>query len=445
MDELMVDEDGLNSVATAGHQLKLEKTSANPKDIRRLGALINIIHSFLALRRAGPEVEYEPFVFLIGYMLAIGLVGGLAWGAALYFGASLALAGCVSVASIAVVLALVAVVTYVKLMKHDLWLNPVPIFLQGDDHTLKPGRLAKWLARLLNNRVFITVSFCLIVLSLLVGTVLPFLMVTGVFPPAALLLFSFTGVGAIVAVTATFAGVILVSGMMLLLLSLPPIQELIKQTIAEKKVLGVVSILFTAGAVAAIPLACFLAGFISPVLGVAGTMLFFTIVALTAAPIIYLVTSRALGAIAVFFIRAVAALAALIFKPENCYVAAGNAANAVNNGKSISTAINENCQSSFFAKCLAWVMFGYHYLIAVIQGSNYQTELKNPGFCSTYCRMETVFKPADTAATKAIKVLETVLGYSFDGFFDNSSTTESAEDKPKYKRLNPGGHSGDDA
>jgi len=372
-------------------------------------------------------------LLLIALGLPIAGLGLLSWTLALSFGGGLALAICFAVATVMALPILFVFVGFLGLKSGALWKeNHVPIFLRDDDHNLKSGWLAKWLAKWLNNRVFITLGFCFIELGLLAVVVLPFLMVSGVFSPAALLLFSFTGAGAMVAVTVTFAGMLLAIGVLFWLLSLPRVQDLIKQTFAEKKALLTVSILFTGGAVIAIPLACFMAGFISPGLGVVGTLLFFTVLALAAAPLVSFAVSRAFGAIAVFLIRGFAKLGELIFGSNDFYTAAKDAFDEVkDNGTSQSVAIENHCTTRG-AKRLAWVMFGYHGLIAVTQGSEYQTELENPGFVDTYYRMQTVkdeFSLGDTVATKAMKVFETVVtGYSFTHPLHHAAFPQDGDD-----------------
>jgi len=165
------------------------------------------------------------------------------------------------------------------------------------------------------NKGLILGGFALIVLGLIAAAVLPLLMVTGVFTPAAaLMLFTLTGPLAILAATATIAGLTILLGMAVLGLSSGRVQNLLGQIKADKKMLAVLGLLFVLAALA-VPAIVFAAtgSALLPGLGLAGSIVLFTAAALIAAPIAYFVGSRGLGEVAIAIMSVIGLIAGGIF------------------------------------------------------------------------------------------------------------------------------------
>jgi len=246
------------------------------------------------------------------------------------------------------------------------------------------------------NRLLIISGFALMALSLIAAGILPLLMATGVFAPAALMLFTFTGPLAIVAVTAVLAGLTFMLGLSVLGLSHHITHGVIQQIFAHHKAQLLVGLLVVAGAVA-IPALVFtvLGTPLLPGLGLAGSIVLFTAAALIAAPFAYFVATRGVGEFVVAVMSVVAAIFHWVLSGQKTVrISAGirfidvpdgdrfpaykKAQASVNaSGDSLGTAISE--ARGPMAKVLACFIFVYRAIAASIGGVSLEEVNDNDG------------------------------------------------------------------
>jgi len=338
------------------------------------------------------------------------IAGGIALMFALYL-VPIALAATIATTVVFAIATLALLDVFISYINDSTWKDSVPMFLRKfvDSDYVDPNISlpfpGKHLSYLINNKMFITIAFTLMLLSLINVAVLPLLMATGVLAPSALL-FTFGGSLGIFATIATISGLLMLAGVVVLMLAQPRLQDLIRQTVAEKKTLLLLGILFVIGALTVTPLLHALIGFSLPGLGVAGLMVLFSVTALIAAVVVYTIASRSLGEIAVAALRLFAMIGSAIVGPSRSVP--------------------------------QWLATGYHHLIAIISGASLDTVKEHPGFVETYLRLEprmagndSCYSNVEKAGNAFKNLANAALGFDFNTVLSHTENTAETQTDTK--------------
>jgi len=214
------------------------------------------------------------------------------------------------------------------------------------------------------NKALIIGGFVLIWLGLSAAGVLPILMATGVFAPVTLLLFTLSGPLAILATTATIAGLTIMLGLAVLGLSSGRLQSVFEQIVTDKKMLLMVGLLFVGAAVAMPALVFTVFGTpLLPGLGLAGSILLFGAAATIIAPMIYFVASRSISE---FLIAVMSAIGWAADTALGTFQSYNDAQNYVNSKTAKFSSL------SWTAQPFAELIIVWRYLRAMINGVSFK-------------------------------------------------------------------------